>query len=309
MTVDADEWIQTWCYRSEREKKKILDHSAGYTYSKLTGRLDLYHFVNLEEIIIFDNKLEVIEIGRLSKLRKIDLHNNKLTSLNVSNNLALESLDVRGNQIVANLSIFSHLVNLKELKLGVITKENKISSFNDFSGSLGSLGKLENLEHLDISQQVNIEPGYLELFPANKLKDFVCQGTVFEEQLRPLNFNVRAWQIDNDLKIQQEAMKVMDTHYREKIVVGLNNKIQVLKNDKKVLGDKLIKNAEIIQKALEELGNNISNQDYFSAQNLSNLNQIIVDCQEITNGRCWQLENQLLETQKNSKENNKRMLI
>ena len=247
--------------------------------------------------------MEVIEIGRLSKLRKIDLHNNNLTSLDVSHNLALEKLDVRGNKIVANLSIFSHLVNLKELKLGVVAGgENKTSFVNDFSGSLGSLGKLENLEHLDISQQVNIEPGCLELFPANKLKYFVCQGTVFEEQLRPLNFNVRAWQIDNDLKIHQDAMKAMDAHYREKIVVDLNNKIQHLENEKQVLADKLIKNAETIQKALEELGNNISNQDYFFAQNLSNLNQIIVDCQEITNGRCWQLKNQLLETQKKLQE-------
>jgi Leucine-rich repeat (LRR) protein len=74
-----------------------------------------------------DNRLESIDISRLPKLREINLSNNRLTILDVSQNPALEKLDIRSNKITANLSIFSHLTNLKELKLGgIFAKKNKV---------------------------------------------------------------------------------------------------------------------------------------------------------------------------------------
>jgi Leucine-rich repeat (LRR) protein len=43
---------------------------------------------------------------------------NELTELDLTNNPKLEFVDICANQIRTNLSIFSHLVNLKELHLG-----------------------------------------------------------------------------------------------------------------------------------------------------------------------------------------------
>jgi hypothetical protein len=285
MKVDASEWIITWCLKSEREQKEALEQE-GRTYRKLVGRLDLYNFVNLEKIILCDNRLESIDISRLPKLREINLSNNRLTILDVSQNPALEKLDIRSNKITANLSIFSHLTNLKELKLGgIFAKKNKVVWVNNFSGSLSSLAKLENLEHFDISQQVNIESEYLQLFSADKLKEFFCQGTVFEEQLRPLNFNVKAWQLSNTLIIHEEAMKVMDAHYRERIVGELKNEIESLENQNKELTTKLAENPETIQKGIEQIKNEISDQSSSFSQSLVSLNRIITDCQKVIDQR------------------------
>ncbi|CAI2161458.1 10364_t:CDS:2 [Funneliformis geosporum] len=106
------------------------------------------------------------------------------------NNLGLECIDAHYNKIVANLNIFSHLVKLKHLSLGTTEKGSpNVWNYNDFHGSLKSLENCHNLEYLCIGQQTQIISG-LEYLPLEKLIYFGCHGTVFQDMLKPFDYDI-----------------------------------------------------------------------------------------------------------------------
>lgn len=151
--VKVQEYLNQNYPVSERGSVKVLD----ITKEHLEGHLDLKDFVNL----------------------KVILSRNQLTSVYLSENIKLEAILLFQNKISANLSIFSHLTNLKKLDLGM---EKGYS--NDFSGSLKALENLTNLEYLCIGQNKKITEG-LEYVPTDKLTHFGCHGTIFEKMLEP----------------------------------------------------------------------------------------------------------------------------
>src|SRR6266545_3380298 len=99
------------------QKERIDIKKMDISKKNLTGTLDCSDFVNLEEL---------------------DCSSNKLTSLNLNNCLKLRTLNCYNNNFAEqDLSIFSHLVNLEELRIGN-DKQEKIKQgiYNRFAGSL-----------------------------------------------------------------------------------------------------------------------------------------------------------------------------
>lgn len=113
--------------------------------------LDLSGAPNLKKINCSSNNLRKLTLGNLENLIELDCSNNQLTELDINNYSNLEKLACGDNKL-DTLSIFSHLVNLKELKVGNCD-EKKIQQgiYNQLSGSLKPLKNLRKLSYLDIS--------------------------------------------------------------------------------------------------------------------------------------------------------------
>jgi len=118
---------------------------------------------NLEEIIANHNNLTGLEVKDLTpaKLKTLDLHNNQLTT--------------------RDLSALTPLVNLETLDLG---KDNQVEQinrglYNQFTGSLQALANYSKLKKLNISA-TDINRG-LEYLPES-LEEFYCDayGTITE---------------------------------------------------------------------------------------------------------------------------------
>lgn len=178
----------------------------------LEGNLDLRDFLNLTQLS-FDN--------------------GKLNSIDLSKNTKLETIEIFQNRLSADLSIFSHLVNLKYLDLGLDNEMFKdFPDFNNnFSGSLKSLENCKNLKWICIGHQSNIAEG-LEYLPAEKLTYFGCHGTVFAPILQPYDYDVYAWQLVNVStkanyenllsKIESARLKLAETDLK----IGKKNRLQ-----------------------------------------------------------------------------------
>jgi hypothetical protein len=146
---------QKYPTREDKEKVRILSASMnketktypgfiGYTGSGspnnpirtpvLEGKeIDLSEFVNLEEIILegglstslLKEKIEKIKLGQNNKLRRIELNDNRLTSVDFLNTIPnpekLEVLRIYNNNIKpTNIEVFSKFINLRDLKIGTI---------------------------------------------------------------------------------------------------------------------------------------------------------------------------------------------
>lgn len=195
--VNAQEYLNKYFPTNERVNISKLN-----IYNQnLTGHLDLSTFPNLKELNCFFNHL---------------------TSLDISNCPLLEEVRVSANKIHQNLSVFSHLKNLKILDLGnsdsisyyydnnslknkfkkkiLIKLTAKSFLNNNFYGSLKSLENCKNLEHLCLVFQDEITEG-LEYLPTEKIIDFGCNGTVFQDILRPYDYDVQIYKIYNFSKI------------------------------------------------------------------------------------------------------------
>jgi len=103
--------------------------------------LDLSDFVNLEELDCHSNELTELKLDNCLKLKEIRCQDNRLANLDLTNcsqleildcnenylrdlnlpfqNEGITRLDIRKNNLSErDLSMFSHLVNLKELFIG-----------------------------------------------------------------------------------------------------------------------------------------------------------------------------------------------
>nr|CAG8538892.1 1763_t:CDS:10 [Entrophospora candida] len=157
-------------------------------YQSLEGSVKIEKFANLKELSIHHNEITKIELklqGCLN-LKKLCCSNNYLVGLDLSQNSELEELNIENNNFSTeqNLSFLSHLVNLRELKLGnslasiygelaneQVRKKVQQGSCNHFTGSLESLQGLTKLRYLDISN-TELDDG-LEYLP-NSITSFSC---------------------------------------------------------------------------------------------------------------------------------------
>jgi len=78
----------------------------------LERELDLSDFVNLEKLDCSSNQLTILNLNKNVKLSELRFVSNQLTSIDLSANINLEIVKAYDNNISADLSVFSHLVNL-----------------------------------------------------------------------------------------------------------------------------------------------------------------------------------------------------
>ncbi|CAI2182466.1 9784_t:CDS:2, partial [Funneliformis geosporum] len=164
---------------------------------KLEKELDLSDFVNLENLLVRDQKITELKVSNCPKLTYLSCANNELGSLNLnnlvnlgiincSNNLLTEldlssqnpkkvtSLRLDNNNFShSDLSIFSRFTRVRDLYLGT-NKKKRIDKniYNRFFGSLEELKNFTNLVELDINA-TDIDSG-LEYLPTENLSTFYC---------------------------------------------------------------------------------------------------------------------------------------
>ena len=169
--MKAQEYLDKHYPKEKRHEVTVVGHWYWDNSSVERGYIDLSDFVNLET---FAAPLYT-------------------TGINVSKNKKLKVITISSstNTISSDLNIFSHLTELEHLDLGMVNKPS-----NDFCGSLKALENCKKLEFLCIGQNRKIIGG-LEYLPLEKLKRFGCYGTVFQDQLRPFDYDIFAWKLVN----------------------------------------------------------------------------------------------------------------
>jgi Leucine-rich repeat (LRR) protein len=136
----------------------------------------------LQELDCSYNQLNKLDLSGNKEITTIDCSYNLLKELDLSQNLSLKNLDARNNNLFElenrDLSIFSHLVNLRSLLISNDEKE-KIEKkiYNRFCGSLEPLKNLSKLEEINVSN-TDIDSGF-EYLP-DSLEELYCSS---EERL------------------------------------------------------------------------------------------------------------------------------
>ena len=198
----------------------------------------------------FDDYGGHLDLSDFASLKFLDCSHHSLSSLDLSKNLELNTVIISGNEISADLSIFSHLTKLERLDLGTRYREfepyeAKILIKNNFTGSLKSLQNCKQLKHLRIGQQTNITEG-LEYLPSDNLITFECENTIWEKELKPYNCDIQAWklvkhpELFTDLvakltdKIRQTKLEIAEVKQNDIIRVG------EIETQKKRLKDQLL---------------------------------------------------------------------
>jgi hypothetical protein len=197
------------------------------------------------ELDISERNLEGhLDLRDFKNLKKLKCYYNHLTSLDISNCKKLEEIYCAANEIKQDLAIFSHLKNLRILDLGYINSGSTFFKINQpnqlrvkiktclvdewnnqFHGSLKALTNCQNLEWICLACQKDIT-GSLADLPAEKLTHLGCHFTYFAEQLKPVDYDVVAWQLlNNPEKFNREKI-------REKIAETKQNKTELLQEKK-----------------------------------------------------------------------------
>jgi Leucine-rich repeat (LRR) protein len=143
----------------------------------LNGNLNLTDFVNLKKLDCSYNQLTGLNITGLTQLEEICCVDNYLNEFDYSSLRPdkLTYLDICDNNLSQqNLSVLSHLVNLRKLSIGSINRKRiRQNVYNRFSGSLESLKKLVLLSSLHISN-TDINSG-VEYLP-DSLREIHCSA-------------------------------------------------------------------------------------------------------------------------------------
>jgi hypothetical protein len=156
----------------------IPERHRYYLLSELVGSLDLSDFVNLKELIVFEQKITSLNLADCSNLKDIYASFNLIERITLPRHtLNLERVSLTNNNIQPqNLSCFSNFINLRYLYLGVDGGEKGVARlregiYNRWYGTLEHLKDLEFLEELAINS-TDIDSG-LEHLPTDGLNFFV----------------------------------------------------------------------------------------------------------------------------------------
>ncbi|CAG8641877.1 17099_t:CDS:2, partial [Racocetra fulgida] len=216
----------------EKEKKLtvaliITDFPQLEKINARENKLTQLHLKNCPQLTYLNcqyNNLTELTITNCPNLQEIYAYGNQLTNLNLSNNQQLEALQISNNNFSSDLSFLSHLVNSKGLYLGN----------NKFTGSLEPLRNLQKLEGLYINN-TDLSQG-LEFLP-DSIKDFRCQGTKFEKELkdfdqqRVLSGSSQTEDADKDCVIFYEEEKTLHELISEKHRENIPNELSEQYND------------------------------------------------------------------------------
>ncbi|CAG8467372.1 393_t:CDS:2 [Gigaspora margarita] len=116
----------------------------------LEGHLDLQGFSNLEEFLCRENQLTSLNLSGCPNLTLLNCVKNKLTKLDLTDNSKLEVVNVYGNEIGADLNIFSRLdlSRCQNLESLTINKQRQIT------------GELENELEIERNHAKNMDNHY-----------------------------------------------------------------------------------------------------------------------------------------------------
>lgn len=269
--MQVQEYLDIWIPKNIREKVTFLDISGSHMasdnrfivfyrlkgeesnwelgYDDLEGELDLTDFINLEKLSCGTRpdilKITKLKLDNCRKLVQIFCSATLLYDLSRCYQLEVISVDVgtypSGNWSF-DLSFFARFPNLKGLDLGVISAiPNKIT------GSLQSLKELKQLQYLCIGGHPRITEG-LEHLPYEKLAYFGCHNTVFKEQLKPLDYDVKTWKLIHILikGLENEKDNLLVFNKEKKLYVDLLDNTII--ESEKLLEDTIEKRNELATK-------------------------------------------------------------
>jgi len=167
---DYEKLLRTW-------------RNSTVTNNKLTA-LNVSDLTQLTTLNCANNQIKTLNINGCPNLEEIIANHNNLTGLEVKDltPAKLKTLDLHNNQLTTrDLSALTPLVNLETLDLG---KDNQVEQinrglYNQFTGSLQALANYTKLKKLNISA-TDINHG-LEYLPES-LEEFYCDayGTITE---------------------------------------------------------------------------------------------------------------------------------
>src|SRR5690606_2545992 len=112
-------------------------------------------------MILRSQLLLVLQLYFPNHLEYINVNSNRLCDFkyNYLNPITLKKLCLSNNNLSENnISIFSHLINLRILSIGKFDSHDRKKQINKFCGSLESLKNLTRLKDLDV-KNININQG------------------------------------------------------------------------------------------------------------------------------------------------------
>ena len=182
--------------------------------------------MELEKINFSNNQLTEIILPNSNELKKIYLENNLFTTFNYQtlNPTTLTDLKLTNNNLEATeLTVFSHLVNLKVLSIGN-DNQGRFNQgiYNRFHGSLAPLQSCHKLNYLNISN-TDLNAG-LEYLPTSlysfsystKLRP-QCQVRIIEKALKGVH--LFKWRKNNSQLI--ENGKLLSEYEYQKVETNL----------------------------------------------------------------------------------------
>lgn len=117
-------------------------------------------FTNLEELGCYNNKLTLLDVSKLKKLKFLYAFNNRIASLNINGLVQLEHLHIQNNSFITSLDA-TKFIHLKELNIS----GNRISKL-DVTG-LTSLEKIDADDNKILSIKVRSAPNLQRLSVKN----------------------------------------------------------------------------------------------------------------------------------------------
>ncbi|CAJ0834740.1 2265_t:CDS:2 [Entrophospora sp. SA101] len=172
-----------------KEKRNTIKE-INISYKNLIGNLDLTDFVNLEELYCHVNQLTSLNLTNCQQLKKLDCSSNKLKDLILPSSAEqLTILSIMDNNLSGDCSLFSHLVNLENLRIAksllLADKEQQIARLE-----AEILAKQEKLEtSLSNQEQLKQEKTELEEKLTTlqaKYEELLEQATHRQELLKKL---------------------------------------------------------------------------------------------------------------------------
>ncbi|CAJ0635376.1 4698_t:CDS:2 [Entrophospora sp. SA101] len=173
----------------DTEKRNTIKE-INISYKNLIGNLDLTDFVNLEELYCHVNQLTSLNLTNCQQLKKLDCSSNKLKDLILPSSAEqLTILSIMDNNLSGDCSLFSHLVNLENLRIAksllLADKEQQIARLE-----AEILAKQEKLEtSLSNQEQLKQEKTELEEKLTTlqaKYEELLEQATHRQELLKKL---------------------------------------------------------------------------------------------------------------------------
>ncbi|CAI2180755.1 8712_t:CDS:1 [Funneliformis geosporum] len=201
--------------------------------------LILNKYINLEELNCSNSNLTYLDVSGCTKLAYINASHNRISKIFV-NNEGLKYLNLLDNNFPEqDLTMFSELVNLKELHIGNVDNDKEGDVYNRFHGSLEPLKDLNNLENLSINN-TDVDSG-LEHLPTS-VKILRCLADKPNVKVKSLNmqlenfvfdvkdviqgkYNLKAWRKNWNLENDKENLQnQINSHQRQMEELASNEK-------------------------------------------------------------------------------------
>lgn len=223
--MTAQNWLNTKYPLNQRSQIEEINNSYG---GELTGELIIENFPNLKRICLEKNKkISKLIIRNCSKVKKIDVSNNQVEELVIDGLKDLEHLNCSNNQLrFLNVSQNVKLKTLVCFGNSQLKKENvegieKLTQLTQFNGGddLKPIYFLqEQFNNLIINAQKELGVENLHNLP------LIPEGETLYTLLQRLKPE-KLEKMQNELNIEKDHSRNMDSWYRRLINEGLGNEL------------------------------------------------------------------------------------